>query len=154
MNLLFGIMVFLAVAAVMAAIIWPFFAARRSQQAGRTDSRAAALLRQRADLLAARNSLYRALQELDFDRETNKVSDEDYAVQRYRLVAQGVATLQRLDALPALPDDDPIEAAVRAFRGGETAAAPSKSAGRFCARCGAAAAAADKFCGACGARLS
>jgi hypothetical protein len=145
-----------AVTGVVAAVVWPFFAARRDRQAGRADHRTVTRLRQRADLLAARNSIYHALQELDFDRETNKVSDEDYAAERYRLVAQGVAVLQRLDALPvpaAAPESDPIEAAVMAYRGGASAPAPSQAAGQFCPTCGAAAAAKDKFCGACGARL-
>jgi len=141
----------LATAAVVAVIVWPFFTGRSTPQSARANHRTATLLRQRADLLAGRNSLYRALQDLDFDRETNKISDEDYAAQRRRLVARGVAILQQLDAMPPLPEDDSIEAAVRAFRGG--ASTPTQAAGRLCPRCGAAASRADRFCGACGAPL-
>lgn len=150
MTATFGILVFLTIAAVMATIVWPLVGARRDRPAGRAGHRAAAQLRQRADLLAVRNSIYRALQELDFDHETNKVSDEDYAVQRYRLVAQGVAVLQQLDTLPAPAEDDAIEEAVGAFRGEEPV---SETDGRYCPTCGVALAPGDKFCGACGARL-
>jgi hypothetical protein len=151
MDVLFGTMILLSVAAVAAVIVWPFFTARSSAQSAHANHRTAALLRQRADLLAGRNSLYRALQDLDFDHETNKISDEDYAIQRRRVVARAVAILQQLDAMPSLPEDDPIEAAVRAYRGG--ASTPTQAAGRFCPRCGAAVSRTDKFCGACGAPL-
>jgi len=110
-----GALALVALGVVILVVTWPFIAARRP--AISIHHAASADLRRRSDLLAARNRLYRTLQELDFDHETGKIADADYAAARHRLVAQGVSLLQQLDALPAPPEDDPIEAAVGALRG-------------------------------------
>ncbi|HPV05501.1 MAG TPA: zinc ribbon domain-containing protein [Aggregatilineales bacterium] len=156
----------LALAAVLfvgAFIVQPFFNAEGGERAGRERRRAASALRQRADLLAERNRVYAAIRDLDFDYKTNKVSDEEYAEQRYRLVAECVEILQMLDALPADdPDADPLEAMIARYRRGEgvvlapepaPARAAAARAARYCPRCGAAAQAGDRFCGSCGTRL-
>jgi NADH pyrophosphatase NudC (nudix superfamily) len=141
---------------------------REDDGAGRRARGTLEVLRRRAALLAERNRIYAAIRELDFDYSTNKVSDIDYAAQRHALVAQGVETLQQLDALPALdetPAEDPIEAAIVELRSGAAApaaAAPARKAkGRskaasgtsFCPRCGKPVQQGDLFCGSCGARL-
>lgn len=157
----------LALAAVLfvgAFIAQPFFNAEGGERAGRERRRAASALRQRADLLAERNRVYAAIRDLDFDYKTNKVSDEEYAEQRYRLVAEGVEILQMLDALPAADDPaaDPLEAMIARYRRGEgmvpapepaPARAATARAARYCSQCGAAAQADDRFCGSCGTRL-
>ncbi len=87
--------------------------------AGQRRKQSTGSLRRRADLLAERNRIYAALRDLDFDYQTGKVADEDYAAQRRPLVTQGVEVLQQIDHLPALeesPQADPIEAAVLSAR--------------------------------------
>jgi len=150
----------LALAAVLfvgAFIVQPFFNAEGGERAGRERRRAASALRQRADLLAERNRVYAAIRDLDFDYKTNKVSDEEYAEQRYRLVAQGVEILERLDTLPAngaSSATDPLEALIAAYRAGEPVSADaSATPAAFCPQCGTRAKPGDRFCGACGARL-
>ncbi len=147
---------------VVTFVAQPFFTARGSGETAHGSQGSVQLLRRRAELLTQRNRIYSAITELDFDYRTNKVSDEDYQEQRMRLVAEGVGVLQQIDALPAAggtPEDDAIEAAVRALRGGvEPAGAPiiagdAQPAAGFCPNCGAPAVPGDKFCGACGAQL-
>jgi hypothetical protein len=148
---------------VVAYIAQPFLAARRDD-AERVTSRGLSTLKQRADLLAERNRIYREIKALDFDHDTGKVTDEDYSDQRYQLVAQGVEVLQQLDRLPS-PDDDLIERAVLKVREGapltaadvepplDASTAAEQPTG-FCPQCGAPAFAGDHFCARCGAALS
>jgi hypothetical protein len=115
---------------VLAYVFQPFLTGAGGQSKG--GSRAAMdTLRRRADLLAERNRIYTAIRDLDFDYQTNKVSDEDYAAQRRQLVTLGVELLQHIDALPApgeKPYGDPIEAAIAGLRGGGKAqAAPRRA---------------------------
>lgn len=153
------LIVLLIVVIVVAFVAQPFFARRSREQAQQADRRTAALLRQRAELLAERNRIYAAIRELEFDYATNKLADEDYAEQRRKLYVRGVEVLQRLDALPALdesPEADPIEALVASLRGGGSVAVPAPDGGAqagFCPQCGAPHQAGDRFCGACGAKL-
>jgi hypothetical protein len=154
----------LAVAAVIvvaAYIVQPFFGQRAESGGAGAAQRLAPLLREQSDLLEARNQVYQEIRDLDFDYKTNKVSDADYNVQRYQLVARGVEILQGLDALPTFEeavDHGRIEQAVLAVRRGAEAAPPSQedappSGTGFCPQCGTPFTEADRFCGTCGARL-
>ncbi len=154
----------LALAALLfvgAFVAQPFFSPRGADAPVRGDQRAASTLRERlaerAELLAERNRVYAAIRDLDFDFKTNKVADEEYAEQRYRLVAQGVEILERLDTLPAngaSSATDPLEALIAAYRAGEPVSADaSATPAAFCPQCGTRAKPGDRFCGACGARL-
>jgi type II secretory pathway pseudopilin PulG len=150
-----GLLALVMVIIVAAYIARPFVSSRSGEEA-RSAGRRAAVLRQRAALLAERNQTYQALLDLAFEYNTNKLSEEEFETQRHRLVAQGVEILQKLDALPPLdetPDVDPIEAAVLAFRAGAEFDPPRQPGGNFCPQCGAKVAPEDRFCGACGARL-
>jgi len=156
-------LVLIVVLLMAGAYIAQPFVAGEGQSAGRR-TRSAGTLRDRATLLAERNQTYAALRDLDFDFQTNKVAEQDYAIQRKQLVAEGVEILQMLDHLPPLnetPDSDPIEAAAASLRSGDApVAAPASGAEqqpagkkKVCPRCGQKIAAADKFCGKCGYRL-
>lgn len=150
----------LALAALLfvgAFVAQPFFSPRGADAPARGDQRAASTLRDRAELLTDRNRVYAAIRDLDFDYKTNKVADEEYTTQRYRLVAEGVEILERLDSLPAngaSSETDPLEALIAAYRAGEpaTAAVPAGQAA-YCPQCGTRAKPDDRFCAACGARL-
>jgi NADH pyrophosphatase NudC (nudix superfamily) len=97
-----------------------------------------------------RKRIVRAIREVDFDRGTGKLNDEDYARMRTDLQTQGAETLRALGALrpaPGIRDiEAEIEAAVAALR--ET---PDTS--RHCAKCGGTIKQSDRFCSRCGARV-
>ena len=97
-----------------------------------------------------RKRIVRAIREVDFERGTGKLNDEDYARMRADLQAQGADVLRALGPLqPAQGTRDidaEIEAAVAALR-------ETPDSARHCAKCGGAAKSGDRFCPRCGARL-
>jgi hypothetical protein len=101
----------------------PFFAKEKSvsDQASRLQDH------EHSFLLAERDRLLNALQELDFDYDLHKVPEEDYAAQRGVLLQRGADVLRRLDALEAQSDagkaEDRIEAAIAARRAAASPAA-------------------------------
>jgi len=132
----------------------------------------------RSALLAERERVLDALQELDFDHVLGKITDEDYPMQRTLLLQEGAEVLKQLDTVeadapgPAVSDvveraiadrraavnggprqpvaaDDEIERLI-ASRRRELAGRPAG----FCHQCGQAVHQADKFCSKCGASLS
>jgi hypothetical protein len=132
---------------------------------------------QRSSLLAERDRLLTALQELDFDHTLGKVPEADYPAQRAALLQRGADVLRQLDSLapgatppvaePSLPPPaDPLEAAITARRAElQTPADPlevaiaarrrdhqGQSAG-FCPKCGKPVQKTDRFCPKCGAAL-
>jgi hypothetical protein len=132
-------------------------------------------------LMAERDRLLGAIQELDFDNVLGKIPDEDYPSQRADLLQRGANVLRELDnLLPTPPSDkveDRLEAAIAARKA--TAAAYTgqrrvrvgsddpfeqmianrrrerneKSAG-FCPNCGGPLQKSDRFCPKCGADIS
>jgi hypothetical protein len=78
------------------------------------------------DLLRQRDTLYREIADLDFDRRTGKVGEEDYREQREEYLEEAATVLQRLDEQPAAASpqlapapssfDDEIEREVRRLR--------------------------------------
>ncbi len=75
---------------------------------------------ERSYLLAERDRLLNALQELDFDYDLHKIPEEEYAPQRVLLLQRGAEVLRRLDAydaqVVAVGAEDRIEAAIAARR--------------------------------------
>ena len=136
--------------------------------------------RSRSALMAERERLLDALQELDFDFSLGKIQQEDYSLQRTEMLKKGKDILQDLDSVEvrmaaARPRvSDAIEKAIADRRaavvGGprqpvaaddeaERVIAARKrdrserSAG-FCPQCGNAVQQSDKFCSKCGTVLS
>ncbi len=131
-------------------------------------------------LMAERDRVITALQELDFDFKLGKVPAEDYPDQRRSLLEKGADVLRRLDAiLPAarVAPGDALDASARIERAAAAgrpdgtsiardlpddrlealldarrAARRAKSAG-FCPRCGKPILIIDEFCSHCGQRL-
>jgi hypothetical protein len=113
-----------------------------------------------------------ALREIEFDLATGKLSDADYTDLKTRYTEAAVLAMRQEAVSPAVEakPDDPIEAAVRAYRD-EHVACPTcgprpepdaefcSSCGRYlrnrCADCGAPVDALDaRFCVSCGNRLA
>lgn len=69
----------------------------------------------RSSLLAERDRVLTALQELDFDYSMGKIPEEDYPEQRAELMNRGAVVLRRLDELqPASGQPDLVEARIEA----------------------------------------
>lgn len=139
----------------------PFFERRRV--------RAAENSHELSFLLAERERLLTALQELDFDQTLGKIPAEDYPAQRAELLQKGAEVLRRLDALtpgtagqaggkvprpgsapkPTAPlSDDDLEDLLAKRRNGRK----DKTAG-FCPKCGKPVLQSDVFCPSCGSTL-
>ncbi len=139
----------------------PFFERRRV--------RAAESSHEFSSLLAERERLITALQELDFDQTLGKIPAEDYPAQRAALLQKGAEVLRRLDALtpgaarqasgidqvanstpkPAAPlSDDDLEDLLAKRRSSRK----DKTAG-FCPKCGKPILQSDVFCPSCGSTL-
>jgi hypothetical protein len=135
-------------------------------------------------LLAERDRILDALQELDFDYSLGKIPTEDYPAQRAFLVQQGTQVLKGLDELGTSNqpgnEQDYLESVIAARRleslsSGEEAIpipegvspddelemilanrrrARSEKASGFCPQCGNATQKSDVFCPRCGHRLA
>jgi len=111
-----------------------------------------------------------ALREVEFDRETGKLSDTDYAALKAEYTRDALAALRAQDAAPSGVSDAEVEAMILAYRAPrrsctvcgprpEADAVYCSTCGRFlkgeCARCGAAVTEAGaRYCPACGATLA
>ena len=130
-------------------------------------------------LMAERDRLINALQELDFDYSLGKIPEQDYPAQRAELLQKGANILRQLDASADSPSSNEGLAVMESLIEKEVAArradapkyaAPAsddeiesmlaarrsqrkqKSAG-FCPKCGKPVLASDQFCPSCGKSL-
>jgi tetratricopeptide (TPR) repeat protein len=113
------VVVILAVALPVAAVVlWPLL---RDGGRGATASSTAGSER-RLELVEERDTVYRALRELDFDHEAGHLADDDYRALRDRYEARAAGALSALDALgPApVPAGDAVAAPAPTARGGWT----------------------------------
>jgi hypothetical protein len=119
-----------------------------------------------------REAAVSALREIEFDKATGKLSDVDYAELKGRYTEQAIVAMrvETSAAAASAPNDDEIEAAVRAYREGagacptcgprpEPDAVFCSNCGRYlrdrCAGCGAPVDALDaRYCIRCGTRLA
>ncbi len=123
-------------------------------------------------LMAERDSILTALQELETDYLLGKIPEEDYPGQRAALVQAGVEVLKKLDALTggetaAQTPEGRMQAAAQTARAEAAAAAEEaedelealiakrraqrrQRSGGFCPQCGRAVLQKDKFCAHCG----
>ena len=128
-------------------------------------------------LMAERDRVINALQELDFDFKLGKIPEDDYPTQRASLLQKGADILKQIDLLAPQPvaiqdteerleraiaarradaavvraevSDDDLESMLSARRKRRS----NKSAG-FCPKCGKPVQVTDRFCPSCGKSLS
>jgi len=127
-------------------------------------------------LLAERDRILNALQELEFDHILGKIPEDNYPTQRASLMRSGAEILRQIDEyagrpveggvddrleaaiaarraalLPADPDDE-IEALIAARRRAQKSEGQTKTGG-FCPQCGNCVRENDRFCPKCGTAL-
>jgi hypothetical protein len=82
---------------VVAFVVAPFFLLTGKPSAGTSkDPETSEAL---AELLAEKETIYAAIQELDFDLKSGKLSPEDHGLLRQRHEAQAATVLKRIDEL-------------------------------------------------------
>lgn len=81
-------------------VIQPFLRSQEDKLEGK-ETEAIELDRQRSTLLAERDRVLSALQDLDFDHVLGKVPAEDFKAQRAALLLAGADALRRLDEISA-----------------------------------------------------
>ena len=160
----------LAILILVAIYLYAPFMERRARRVTEEEHELSALM-------AERDRVINALQELDFDFNLGKIPDEDYPAQRLSLLQKGADILRQIDTMApqttAEQDVDVrIEKAIAARRADASVAAPEisdddvesmisarrkshkdKSSG-FCPKCGKPVMTSDRFCPSCGKSLS
>jgi hypothetical protein len=138
----------------------PFF--ERQSEGGHFLAGEATLERdhQHSGLLAERDRLLNALEELDSDNALGKVPEENYTEQRDALLTSGALVFQKLDEFEqSLPgraagekvnagESDDLEALIAARR-----RARDNKKVNFCHKCGTAIQQDDTFCSSCGTKI-
>jgi hypothetical protein len=110
-------------------------------------------------LLAERERLYAAIEELDLNLELNKISKQEYTNGRNELLANAASVLKKIeehplsarkdpDAIPPDPDDANLERMIAERRQALKAARVD-----VCPSCGEAISPEDQFCSSCGERV-
>jgi hypothetical protein len=90
---------------LLASTVWVLLPLRRRQE------EAVVQTGERDDLEARHRHLLFALQDLDFELQTGKLSPEDHQAMRQRVQAEAVEVLRRLEELQApAPSPLPVEA--------------------------------------------
>jgi len=104
-------------------------------------------------LLLQKEMMYGAIRDLDFDFQTKKVDQKDYAELRQQLEREAVHILRQLDAIdPLVAFDNAIEQQVLALRQ-HRMTTPCGSGGESCPSCGTPREEDENFCPCCGQAL-
>lgn len=103
-------------------------------------------------LASARNSVFEAIRDLEFDHATGKLSDADYQGMRARYDAKAAEVLQKMDALGAARTKR--SSAKVEGTGVKPQTRVSNANRSFCSHCGARVEATDRFCPTCGTSLN
>lgn len=127
---------------VLTAICWPLFASERSAASAVLEETQWDLLQRKKDVVLGN------IQDLDFERQCGKLSDEDHRRVRNELVAEVDAVFHAIDEIESTQDLDALirrEVASRKRRVADPAA---------CGGCGHVNPTGNKFCAECGAPLA
>ncbi len=164
-----SIIIGLMTACALAAVAYPYFRRETEQQGDETEW-------QLRELLAAKNTIYSTLKELDFDRLAGKLSEEDFRQLEAQYRERAILVLREIDELLEERErtenldtalSETLEGEILALRkateeapgpvgAAEEASPPAGDAldnppePRFCANCGVPVSSTDKFCSSCG----
>ncbi len=95
-----AVLIALAIAVIVVAFIAaPFFLQEENGAKAEAKEKDPDAATARADLLAEKETVYAAIQELDFDFNSGKLSAEDHAMLRRRQEEHAATLLKRLDEL-------------------------------------------------------
>jgi ribosomal protein L40E len=95
-----------------------------------------------------KEGLYTAIQDLDFDYQTGKVDQRDYAALRRQLEGEAIATLRELDGIdPLAALDETLEQQIASLRAASSETVPST---QVCSKCGTDYPHEARFCAVCG----
>jgi len=96
-----------------------------------------------------------ALKEIEFDRETGKLSDQDYEMLKERYSAEALSALAAEEArLPPAVTGDPEELIAAQLQQLRSARSPESPSPRCCPNCGPRPESDALFCSSCGRRLA
>jgi hypothetical protein len=160
----------LAVFILVAMYLYAPFMERRARRVTEEEHELSALL-------AERDRIINALQELDFDFKLGKIPEEDFPSQRAGLLQKGSDILRKIDSFSpqagsAQDEESRLEKAIAARRADGSAAKPEmtdddleslissrrrnrkEKTGGFCPKCGKPILSADRFCPSCGKSLT
>ena len=102
-------------------------------------------------LSAQKETLYTAIHDLDFDFQTGKVDQQDYAVMRHSLETEAIEILQQIDrADPFAELDSELERQILALRQPSFQHISPPYTAVTCATCGVRLHGDENFCPACG----
>jgi hypothetical protein len=139
------VLTFAIVATTMGFVVWPYFQKKAVFRQQFSDPERNGLL----DLIEQRDRLLTTLQEIEFDHETGKLSDGDYAEMRARYRSRAVRLLKEIDRLRArtggLRQRDRQQPVSKTDSGTETGCCPA---------CGFPTAPGDRFCRHCGRQVA
>lgn len=132
MEIIGALFLVLALAVAVAWFVGRPFLSPMQHEVSETVAAEESLEHRRSSLLAERDRILNALQELEFDDTLGKIPAEDYPIMRAELLKQGSHVLRQLDALqPNIAQsgsaEDRIEAAVAARRADAQQAQAGKS---------------------------
>jgi len=128
-------------AIVVAFVLYPVFTESPANGLVELDETA----RELSDLSDKKAMLYEAIQELDFEKESGKISDTEYNTLRSDYLAQVAVVIEKIDGLA------PAEPAAAQTPQGEPQDPAAKPEGELaCASCGAQNPRGSKFCLECG----
>jgi rubrerythrin len=102
-------------------------------------------------LSVQKETVYTAIHDLDFDFQTGKVDQQDYATMRHRLETEAIEILQHIDRVDPLAElDNELERQILALRQFAPQHAIPTPATMTCPACGGKLHGNENFCPACG----
>lgn len=109
-----------------------------------------------ADLILRKDTVLESIKELEFDRQTGKLSEEDYQRLEQRLRQQAILLLRQIEqTMPAAAGlEAELEEAIRQRRTISERASPQGEAALTCPRCQSTVRDKDRFCPQCGFALT
>ncbi len=143
----FDTLVLLLLAAGLVVFIGePLVSQRRSSRASQASDHPRHIEIEQLNL--QKEGLYSAIHDLDFDYQTGKVDQQDYAELRNQLEGEAIETLRELDEIdPLAALDETLERQIANLR---TAPSEAKSPSQVCSTCGTDYPHEASFCPVCG----